>query len=100
MRSMVRYLNVLTAPSHLKRGVLFSVLRLAGQKGLCDLVIRYQYDSACLDIVEHLVHLYQQAQPKAIEAICSYMDCIEGEGVFDKQFDLTFDPKPEEGTVF
>ena len=100
MRSMVRYLNLLTAPSHLKRGVLFSVLKLAGQKGLCDLVINYRYNSACLDIVEHLVHLYQQAQPKAIEAIVSYMDWIGEEGAFDKQFDLTFDPKPEKGSVF
>lgn len=99
MRSMVFYLNVLTAPSHLKRGVLFTALTAAGKKEMCDLVINYQYNSDCLDSTETLVKLYQKAQPKAVEAITSYMDIIHGRGEFDSLFDLTFDPKPEEGIV-
>ena len=99
MRSMVRFLNILTAPSHIKRGLIFSVLTLAGQKKLCDLVINYKYNSDCLDSTEKLIKLYQLAQPKAVDAITSYLDMIHGQGEFNSLFDLTFDPKPEEGII-
>lgn len=97
LRSMVRYLNLLTAPSHLKRGVIYSVLTCTGNKGMCDLVVNYRRNPACVDSTERLVRLYQLAQPKAVEAISSYLQVIHGEQEYDDLFRLTFDPKPEEG---
>lgn len=100
LRSMVQYLNLLTAPSYLKRGVIYSVLTCTGNRGMCDLVVNYRQNPACLDSTERLVRLYQVAQPKAVEAISSYLQVIHGEREYDDLFRLTFDPKPGEGIDF
>lgn len=97
LQSMVRYLNLLTAPSYLKRGVIYSVLTCTGNRGMCDLIVNYRQNPACIDSTERLVRLYQLAQPKAVEAIASYLQVIHGEREYDDLFRLTFDPEPGEG---
>lgn len=96
MRSMVRYLDLLTAPSHLKRGALYAVLTASGNRGMCDLIVNKQANPACFDSTEELVHRYVRAQPIAVQAICSYFDIIHGNETYDDLFDRTFDPSPQE----
>lgn len=97
MRSMVRYLNLLTQPTRVGRGVLYTAFALSGNRGLYDLIVNVKANPACFDSTEELVHRYIKAQPMAVQAIASYTDIIHGRAEYSSLFDRTFDPEPEHG---
>lgn len=78
MKDMVLYLNVLVAPSKLKRGCIFKALKLAGcYEGMHGLIINYEKNPECADSTAKLLALYDEAVEMAVELIAEFHTYVE-----------------------
>lgn len=77
IKDMILLLNVLVAPSKLKRGVIFGALKLAKHYELHHLVVNYEENKQCEDSTKKLVELYEQSKPVAAKLIDDFMGIVE-----------------------
>lgn len=79
LRSFQFFHGLLLAPSHVKRGILFAGMKLAGQYGtLRGLVMNRTPNPLCEDSSRHLQELSQGAVDTAVRLICTYLDTLRG----------------------
>ncbi|MBU5486907.1 zinc dependent phospholipase C family protein [Clostridium sp. MSJ-8] len=73
LKSMIFYNKLLIAPSHLKRNIIYSLLRLTGNyEEMHGLIINYEKNFDCLDSTKKLFQLYEKAIVLAIDLINEY----------------------------
>lgn len=91
MKDMVFYLNMLTAPSKLKRNVIFAMLRAAGHyEGMHGLIINYEKNPLCEDSTERLIMLYQDAVRLALQLIGGFEDCVKEQTQLEDIYEYNF----------
>ena len=96
LRGMVFYLNLLVAPSALKRWVIFTALRLAGQyENMGGLVIGPDPEPRCGDSNAELLRRFDRAAELAARLIGDFDQVTESGKAEDPVYARTFDPKPE-----
>lgn len=97
LRGMVFYLDLLVAPSALKRWVIFTALRLAGQfEKLGGLVVGPDPEPRCEDSNAELLRRFYQAAELAARLIGDFDRVVESGQAEDPIYGRTFDPKPEQ----
>ena len=97
LRGMVFYLNLLVAPSALKRWVIFTALRLAGQfEKLGGLVVGPDPEPRCKDSNAELLRRFDRAAELAARLIGDFDRVVESGQAEDPIYGRTFDPKPEQ----
>lgn len=73
LKSMIFYNKLLIAPSHLKRNVIYSLLRLTGNyEEMHGLIINYEKNPECIDSTKKLFQLYKKSISLAISLISEY----------------------------
>lgn len=91
IRQMIFYCDLLCAPSRLKRGLLFSVLKLAGQyDSIHGMVVNYQANPGCTDSNQELYVRYQKARALAVRLIRSLPAYVDGSKAWPEQLQYTF----------
>ncbi|MEG0565210.1 MAG: zinc dependent phospholipase C family protein [Hungatella sp.] len=89
--SMRRCCNLLVAPGHFKRKLIFTVLKLThSYDSIHSLVINYLPNPACRDICTVLDSHYQEALPIAVRLITGYAPYLLDHQPLDPGFDRTF----------
>ena len=97
LRGMVFYLDLLVAPSALKRWVIFTALRLAGQfEKLGGLVVGPDPEPRCEDSNAELLRRFDRAAELAARLIGDFDRVVESGQAEDPIYGRTFDPKPEQ----
>ncbi len=78
MKDMVFYLDMLTAPSKVKRGMILTLLRASGHyESMHGLLINYEQNPLCKDSTEKLLSLYQEAVKLAVQLIEEFEGYVE-----------------------
>lgn len=91
---MIKYNNLLIAPSHLKRYLIYTLLGVTGNyKEMHGLLINYSANPQCADSTERLYKLYDKAVELAIRLIEEFSDSASGALPFNKMYDFTFGGK-------
>lgn len=94
LKDMVMYLDILVAPSRLKRGVLFKLLKMAGHyDSMHGLIINYEKNMQCADSTRKLVTLYGNAVALATELINDYASYVDGEKPLSEKYQYNFSSK-------
>lgn len=98
LRGMIFYLDLLVAPSALKRWAIFTALRLAGQyENLSGLVMVPEPEPRCEPSNAELLRRLEQAAEQAARLIAGF-DRVEASGRAEEPlYGRTFDPRPEQG---
>ena len=89
---MIICLNVLCAPSKLKRGVLFALMKLAGlYEPMHGLVINYTENPDCAESTEWLIEHFDKAAELAIQLITEYEVYLQNGGSLSETFSYDFE---------
>ncbi len=100
IKSMVFCLNALTAPSRIKRTLLFSLLKLFKHyEEVSSFVINYEKSSECSESVALLLDMYQSAEAAAVSLVESYGRYLEGSASLSEYYDLTFEGRRKQAAV-
>ncbi|HIW80319.1 MAG TPA: zinc dependent phospholipase C family protein [Candidatus Acetatifactor stercoripullorum] len=102
LKGTIFYNNLLVAPSPLKRGLIYAVLKLSGNyEKIHGLVLPYKRNEKCADSTRRLTILYDEAKKLAVKLIGEYGDFLSGERKLSPVYEKTFDsklPMPKEKT--
>ena len=91
IRQMIFYCDLLCAPSRLKRGVLFSALKLAGQyDSIRGMVVNYEPNPGCTDSNQELFDRYQKARTLAAQLIRELPAYVDGSKAWPERLKYTF----------
>lgn len=89
---MVFFLNVLRAPSRIKRGILFTLMKLAGvYDSMHGLVINYEENPACRESTDWLMTHFDEATELAVKLIKEYEKYIQTGGSLSETFSYDFE---------
>jgi len=89
---MIFFLNVLRAPSRLKRGILFGIMKLAGlYEPMHGLVINYQANPECGESTDWLMAHFDEAVALAVRLITEYETYIQAGGSLSDTFSYDFE---------
>lgn len=89
---MIFFLNLLRAPSRLKRGILFAVLKLVGfYEPMHGLVINYTENPACRESTDWLMAHFDEAVELAVRLITEYETYIQNGGSLSDTFSYDFE---------
>ena len=89
---MIFFLNILRAPSRLKRGILFGIMKLAGlYEPMHGLVINYQENPACRESTDWLMEHFDEAVILATRLITEYEKYIQTGGCLSDTFSYDFE---------
>lgn len=73
LKGMIHNNNLLIAPSHFKRSIIYLILFLSGNyKEMRGLIVNYHENPSCRDSTEMLMQLYQKAKITALALIREY----------------------------
>ena len=98
IRRMIFFLNVLRAPSRVKRAVLFTLLRLVGlYEPMHGLVINYQVNPACRESTDWLLTHFDDAVELAVRLITEYEEYILKGGSLSETFSYDFESEKKIG---
>lgn len=100
IKRMIFCLDLLCAPSKIKRTVLFGAMKIAGVYDfLHGLVINYQENPACRESTDWLMEHFEPAVLLAVELILEYEEYIKMGGTLSETFLFDFESnKGSEGT--
>lgn len=91
LKRMIFFLNVLRAPSPVKRYFLFALLKLAGvYESMHGLVINYKENPACKETTRWLAEHFDEAVNIAVSLICEYEEYLEKGGKLSDTFAYNF----------
>lgn len=91
LKSMKFNLNLLVAPSILKRYVIFTGLKLSGNyKNMRGLIMNYEPGKECNRLNESLYDLYEKAADNAAEIICEYYNNLNARESINSYFNRNF----------
>lgn len=91
---MVKYNNLLVARSHMKRYLIYTLLRVTGNyKEMHGLLMNYNVNPACAESTERLYKLYDKAVLLAVRLIEEFSDSVSGTLPFNKMYDYNFGGK-------
>lgn len=89
---MIFFLNLLRAPSRMKRGILFGIMRIAGlYEPMHGLVINYQENPACRESTDWLMAHFDEAAALAAGLITEYERYIQTGGSLSDTFSYDFE---------
>lgn len=92
LKGMVFYLDMLVAPSKLKRNLIFAVLKVSGNyRGMHGLVVSYKPNPECEDSNVILKAHYDEAVTLAIRLIHEFQGVLEQRDELDSVFDYNFE---------
>ena len=98
LKGMVFYNNLLTAPSPIKRGLIYAVLKISGNyEKMQGLIINYKRSERCVETTKKLTTLYGRAEKLAVELIGEYGRFLMGETRLSAIYYRTFDAEMPEG---
>lgn len=90
-RSFVYYNSLLLAPSPIKRGVIYSLLRVSGNyREMHGLMVNYKPNPKCKDSNKILMRHYTDGVKDAIYLINHYLDNVIGNLEWSGLYDYTF----------
>lgn len=91
LKSMKFNLNLLVAPSVLKRYIIFSGLKLSGNyKKMRGLIMNYESNKECIKLNKDLYDLYEKAVVKATEIIHEYYSKLNSKDSINSYFNRNF----------
>lgn len=91
LKRMIFFLNVLRAPSPVKRKVLFILLKIAGKyESMHGLVINYQENPASKETTQWLLDHFDAAAELAVSLICEYEVYLQKGGKLSDTFSYNF----------
>lgn len=89
---MIFFLNVLCAPSRVKRGIIFALMKLAGvYNSMHGLVINYEENEACRESTDWLMEHFDEATKLAVRLITEYEKYIQTGGSLSEKFSYDFE---------
>lgn len=92
LKRMIFFLNVLRAPSPVKRAVLFGLLKIAGMyEKMHGLVINYKENPASKETTEWLMAHFEQAVQLAVDLITEYEKYLQNGGKLSDAFSFNFE---------
>lgn len=92
LKRMIFFLNLLKAPSFLKRGILFGVMKIAGLYDvLHGLVINYKENPDCRETTDWLMKHFEKAVLLATELIMEYEMYLQKGGNLSETFSYDFE---------
>lgn len=91
LKDMVFYCNCLTAPSKLKRFLIYSLMRIAGKYDVMHgLMINLEKNTECDDSTEKLISLYEDSKKLSLKLIKGYNSFLDGEEELDDIYNYNF----------
>lgn len=97
LKRMIFFLNVLRAPSRIKRTVLFGLMKLVGfYESLHGLVINYKENPICRESTDWLMEHFDTAVSLAVELITEYEVYLKTGGVLSETFSYDFESEKKE----
>lgn len=97
LKRMIFFLNVLRAPSRIKRTVLFGLMKLVGfYESLHGLVINYKENPMCRESTDWLMKHFDTAVSLAVELITEYEVYLKTGGVLSETFSYDFESEKKE----
>ncbi len=91
LKRMIFFLNLLTAPSFFKRGVLFGLLKIVRlYEALHGLVINYKENPGCKETTDWLMEHFGEAVELAVKLITEYEAYIQKGGNLSETFGYDF----------
>lgn len=100
IKSMIFCLNALTAPSKIKRTLLFSLLKLFKHyEEVSSFVINYEKSLECSESVALLLDMYQSAEAAAVSLVEGYGRYLEGSASLSEYYDLTFEGRRKQAAA-
>lgn len=101
LREMIRYNDLLIAPSKIKRKLIYALLRISGNyKEMHGLLVNYVANPECEDSTRILRQLYDIALERAVKLIREYDKYLIGEQRLDPIYHYTFGGKELEKEEF
>lgn len=98
LKGMVFFLNLLRAPSKMKRRVVHGVMKLAGMYDkMGGLVMNYEENPQCTETTDEMVRRFPVAVELATELIQEYEGYLEHGGKLSDTFSYNFESKYVEG---
>ncbi len=93
-KDMKRYLDLLVAPSKIKRNVIFSAMRVAKcYDAMHGLIINYEKNPKCEDSTKKLLALCEEGVTLAVELIGEFADYVEAKGELHDVYRYNFSSK-------
>lgn len=97
LKRMIFFLNVLRAPSKVKRAILFGLMKLSGfYESLHGLVINYKENPACRESTDWLMEHFDVAVSLAVELIIEYEKYLHAGGALSETFSYDFESEKRE----
>lgn len=94
---MIFFLNVLRAPSKIKRAILFGLMKLVGfYEPLHGLVINYKENPVCRESTNWLMEHFDVAVSLAVELITEYEEYLQSGGTLSETFSYDFESEKKE----
>ena len=91
LRGMKFYTDILTAPSKIKRRIIYTILKIAGKYDeLKGMIISYEKNPECDDSTKRLTELYHESVHTAVRLIGEYGGYLEGTAPLDSSYRYTF----------
>ncbi len=98
MKDMVFYLDMLTAPSKTKRGMILTLLKASGHyESMHGLIINYEKNPLCEDSTKKLLLLYGEAVESAARLIEEFRACVEEQVLLQDIYLYNFNSQRLEG---
>lgn len=100
LKDMRFYLDMLVAPSKIKRNMIFAAMRAAKcYDSMHGLIINYEKNPECEDSTKTLISLCEDGVKLAAELIEEFADYVEGKGVLHDVYRYNFSSKIPESEV-
>ncbi len=94
LKGMIVNNNLLTAPSRIKRLLIYALLRISGNyKEMHGLIVNYKKNPKCNDSTEKLLFLYETARERAVNMITEYEQYLSEEMELTSIYDYSFGGK-------
>lgn len=91
LKSMKLYLNLLVAPSHVKRWIIISVMKISGNyDGMIGLIMNYNKSLEFIQINENLYNLYLNAVTPTIALINEFYNGLKNNKPINERFYRNF----------
>lgn len=94
LHTMILIEDLWVASNPVKRGMVVSALKLAGQfASRKDLMRSYDASAECVGLLPPIVEMYERAVPRAVRFITEFAQTAQGNLPWDPCFELPFDPQ-------
>lgn len=97
LKRMIFFLNVLRAPSRVKRGILLGLMKLTGfYETLHGLIINYKANPLCKESTQWLMEHFDEAVALAVNLIVEYEKYLQTGGTLSEKFSYDFESEKKE----